>query len=134
MACVFCSIVDGSEPSEMLYQDDETVAFLDIAQATRGHTLVIPRVHRTDLRDIEPADAKAVMRACVAVTDLLDRALQPAGFNLFHATDATAWQTVFHFHMHVVPRYSPTELQLPWIPQPKPLATLRDLAEQIRSA
>jgi histidine triad (HIT) family protein len=132
--CVFCRIVAGSEPAERIYEDEHAIAFLDIAQATEGHTLVIPRHHCADLSDIGADRAGAVMRAAVEVGAILRRALEPAGMNVFHASGSTAWQTVFHFHLHLVPRYRFDELHLPWIPQPGSIERLRPLAERIRSA
>lgn len=131
--CVFCGIVAGSESAERIYEDDHALAFLDIAQATEGHTLVVPKEHYADLTDIGAERAGAVMRAAVEVAAILRRALEPAGINVFHASGSTAWQTVFHFHLHVVPRYRFDELHLPWIPQPGPVERLRPLADRIRS-
>ena len=105
MDCIFCAIVAGDAPAEILREDDDTIAFLDIAPLTRGHALVIPREHRVDLTDVGPERAAAVMRAAVSVGEMLRSALDPAGMNLLHASGAVAWQTVFHFHVHVLPRY-----------------------------
>lgn len=132
--CVFCQIVARAAPSETIYEDDHAVAFLDIAQATEGHTLVVPREHCADIFDIGAERAANVMRAAVEVAALLRRALEPEGMNLFQASRPVAWQTVFHFHVHVVPRYSFTELTLPWIPSPGPVEALRPLGERIRRA
>ncbi|RAY10933.1 HIT family protein [Actinomadura craniellae] len=132
--CVFCGIVAGSEPAEIVYSDDRAVAFLDTAQATRGHTLVVPRRHRSGLADIEAGEAAAVMAAVVRVSGLLTRGLGAAGINLWHATGETAWQRVFHFHVHVIPRYTVTDLSPPWVGVELPAASLRDLADRIRRA
>ncbi|WP_371778526.1 HIT family protein [Streptosporangium subroseum] len=130
--CVLCGIADGSEPSETIYEDAHSIAFLNLAQATRGHTLVVPRKHRNDLTDIEVDEAAAVMRATVQVSRQLTRALQAPGINLWHASGESAWQSVFHFHIHVVPRYTGTDLIPPWTEVELPLESLRDLAAQIR--
>jgi len=132
--CIFCAIVAGTSPSERVYEDDDAIAFLDIAQATEGHTLVIPREHCVDLTDIGADRAAAVMRAALQVADILRSALEPAGMNLFHASGAAAWQSVYHFHIHLVPRYSFTELNLPWIPMHKPVDALAPLGARIRAA
>ena len=99
------STVAGGAPAEVIREDEHTVAFLDIAPIARGHTLVIPRTHHVDLTDIGPARAAHVMRAAVEVAAMLQRALEPGGMNLIHATGALAGQTVSHFHVHVLPRY-----------------------------
>lgn len=132
--CIFCAIVAGNAPSERLYEDEHAVAFLDIAQATEGHTLVIPREHCVDLTDIGEERAGAVMRAAVRTAGILRAALEPAGMNVLHATGAVAWQSVYHFHLHVVPRYSWAELNLPWIPRRLPVEALAGLAARIRAS
>lgn len=110
--CVFCAIAAGQAPSRTIYEDDRSVAFLDISPVTRGHTLVIPRRHADDIWDVDEDDAAAVMRTGIRVAELLRDALQPDGCNLFQATRAIAGQTVFHLHLHVVPRYDASELQV----------------------
>jgi histidine triad (HIT) family protein len=110
--CIFCAIVAGEAPSRTIYEDGEAVAFLDINPVTRGHVLVVPRRHWADMWDVPEDDATAVMRAGWHVTRMVQRALEPAGVNLFQATRAIAGQTVFHLHLHVLPRYDPTELTI----------------------
>jgi histidine triad (HIT) family protein len=112
--CVFCAIVGGRAPAHRLLEDEHTVSFLSIAPATLGHALVVPRRHADDLWDLEDDEHAHVARAAGRVARLLRVALQPSGVNLVHATGAAAWQTVFHFHTHVVPRYRADELQPPW--------------------
>ncbi|TMR21548.1 HIT family protein [Nonomuraea turkmeniaca] len=131
--CVFCRIVEGTEPSQPVYEDAHTIAFLNVAQATKGHTLVVPRRHHRDLTEIPPEEAAHVMRATVEVAGRLTRALRAPGINLWHASGETAWQSVFHFHIHVVPRYATADLTPPWTEYALPLASLRGLAEEIRS-
>lgn len=113
-ACVFCSIVAGSSPSWIVYQDDATVAFLDTAQATHGHTLVVPRLHVRDIWDISEDDAARTMRSVRRVAHLLRDRLGPLGVNIAHSSGRAAWQEVFHFHVHVVPRYGDDRLLPPW--------------------
>jgi histidine triad (HIT) family protein len=91
-----------------------TLSFLNIAPATVGHALVVPRRHADGLSDLEDEEHAQVARAAGRVARLLRGALNPAGVNLVHATGEAAWQSVFHFHVHVVPRYRPDELQLMW--------------------
>jgi histidine triad (HIT) family protein len=112
--CVFCAIVAGRAPAHRLVEDEHTVSFLNIAPATVGHALVVPRRHADGLWDLEDEEHAQVARAAGRVARLLRGALTPAGVNLVHATGAAAWQSVFHFHVHVVPRYRPGELQLMW--------------------
>ena len=118
--CVFCAIVAGRAPAHRLLADEHTVSFLNIAPATVGHALVVPRRHADGLWDLEDEEHARVARAASRVARLLRVALEPAGVNLVHATGAAAWQSVFHFHLHVVPRYRAGELQIMWQAAPAP--------------
>jgi histidine triad (HIT) family protein len=135
-ACVFCAIVAGTAPAERVYEDDWTVAIMDIHPAVTGHVLVIPKRHSPDLWHIDPEDAKRAMAASVKVAGMIRRALTPDGINLVHASGRAAWQTVFHFHLHLVPRHERDGLVPPWsLGQPRAEdARLREVAERIRSA
>jgi histidine triad (HIT) family protein len=116
--CVFCRIVAGELPSTIVAQDERTVAFMDISPATRGHVLVIPRAHSRDLLEIEAEDLAAVAAMGRRVAAVATRALHADGVNLLNSCGATAWQTVFHFHLHVIPRYADDGMRLPWTPAP----------------
>ena len=116
--CLFCKIVAGEVPATIVDEDDHTVSFMDINPATTGHALVVPRKHSADLFDIEPAELQAV---AVAAQRLAKRALERLGadgVNLLNSSRRAAWQTVFHFHIHVIPRYADDPLRLPWVPAP----------------
>jgi histidine triad (HIT) family protein len=114
--CIFCAIVAGEAPAEIVDSDEHTVSFMDINPATRGHALVIPRRHSRDLLDIDAEDLRHCSLAAQRLAERMESTLRPDGFNLVNACRPTAWQTVFHFHIHVVPRYEDDPLQLPWIP------------------
>jgi histidine triad (HIT) family protein len=116
--CLFCGIVDGSIPSQTIDSDERTVAFMDINPATRGHALVVPRVHSSDLLEISSEDLTATVLASQRLARRMKDALDADGINLINACGAAAWQTVFHFHIHVVPRYEDDPLKLPWVPAP----------------
>ena len=105
--CIFCAIVDGQAPARRVSEDERTVAFLDIAPLTRGHTLVIPKQHCDSLLDCPPEDLQAVgaMAQRVARATIEPSGLAADGVNLLQANGAVAYQTVFHFHVHVLPRY-----------------------------
>lgn len=114
--CIFCKIVAGELPARIVREDERTVAFMDIAPATYGHVLVIPRAHARDLLEVPPEDLQA---CAVAAQELARRArerLGAAGVNLLNSCGSAAWQTVFHFHVHVIPRYADDPLRLPWTP------------------
>jgi histidine triad (HIT) family protein len=114
--CLFCKIVAGEIPATIIAEDERTVAFMDINPATRGHALVIPRAHARDVHDIASEDLQAVAATAQTVAARAVGRLGAAGVNLLNSSGAAAWQTVFHFHMHVIPRYDGDPLRLPWNP------------------
>jgi len=114
--CIFCKILTGELPARIVDEDERTVAFMDIAPATRGHALVIPRAHSTDLLSIEPDDLAATALASKRLAARAADRLDADGVNLLNACGAAAWQTVSHFHIHVIPRYAGDPLRLPWVP------------------
>lgn len=116
--CVFCKIVAGELPSLVVAEDERAVAFLDVNPATPGHTVVIPRAHHRDLLSIDRAALEATMRLAQHAAGTISERLEPVGINLLNNCGSAAWQTVFHFHVHVVPRYEGDPLRLPWIPAP----------------
>ena len=116
--CIFCKIVAGDLPATVVDEDERTIAFMDIAPATRGHALVIPRAHARDLLSVDGEDLRAVALASQRLAARMKGRLGADGVNLINACGAAAWQTVFHFHVHVVPRYNGDPLRLPWVPEP----------------
>src|SRR3954451_2522791 len=102
--CLFCGIVAGSIPSETIDSDERTLAFMDINPATPGHALVVPRAHSADLMEIADDDLAHAASAAKRLANRMREALSPDGFNILNACGAAAWQTVFHFHLHVIPR------------------------------
>lgn len=115
--CIFCKILAGELPATIVDQDERTIAFMDISPATRGHALVIPRMHSTDLLEIEPEDLQAVALASQRLAGRAKVRLGADGVNLLNACGAVAFQSVFHFHMHVIPRYEGDAVRLPWVPE-----------------
>ncbi|HEX4807071.1 MAG TPA: HIT domain-containing protein [Conexibacter sp.] len=116
--CLFCKIVAGELPATIVDEDARTVAFMDINPATRGHALVVPRAHATDLHEIGDEDLQACALAARRLAERMRARLGADGVNLINSCGAAAWQTVFHFHVHVVPRYVGDPLELPWVPAP----------------
>ena len=116
--CLFCKIVAGEIPSTRVDEDDRTVAFMDINPATRGHALVIPREHYRDLNDVPADELAATVVAAQRLAGRVRDRLGADGINLLNSCGSAAWQTVFHFHVHVVPRYDDDPLKLPWVPRP----------------
>ncbi len=130
--CIFCQIVADELPAQIVDEDERTIAFMDINPATRGHALVIPRRHARDLLEIEPDELSATMMAVQRLARRVKERLRPDGLNLINSCGAPAWQTVFHFHVHVIPRYEGDPLRLPWTPAPGDAGEIAAVAEQLR--
>ena len=112
--CIFCKIVEGSIPSHKVYEDDHCYAFLDIFPANRGHTLVIPKKHVKDIHEADSETYSHVAAAAKKVADLLAGKLGSEGTTIFQMSREAGWQTVFHLHMHVIPRWEEDGLHKPW--------------------
>ncbi|MGA8804312.1 MAG: HIT family protein [Solirubrobacterales bacterium] len=130
--CLFCGIIAGSIPSQTIDSDERTVAFMDINPATPGHALVVPRVHSADLLEISSEDLTATALAAQRLAQRMKDVLEADGINLINACGAAAWQTVFHFHIHVVPRYEDDPLKLPWVPAPGDSNEIAAVAAKLR--
>jgi histidine triad (HIT) family protein len=130
--CLFCQIVAGEIPATVIASDERTVSFMDINPATRGHALVVPRTHAADLLEIDPEDLAAVVQAGQRLARTAKATLGADGINLLNSCGARAWQTVFHFHLHVIPRYEDDPLRLPWIPEPGDMDQIRATGEQLK--
>ena len=130
--CLFCQIVAGQLPSERIDEDERTVAFMDINPATRGHALVVPRRHAANLLEIDSQDLAATMTAAQRLARRVKERLGADGVNLLNATGSAAWQTVFHFHVHVIPRYEGDPMRLPWIPAPGDADEIAHTAQELR--
>lgn len=116
--CIFCKIVAGELPATVIASDERALALMDINPATRGHALVIPRAHAQDIGDIGAEDLAATIALAQRIAVRARRKLGADGVNLIHSAGSAAWQTVFHFHIHVIPRYAGDPLVLPWVPAP----------------
>jgi histidine triad (HIT) family protein len=132
--CLFCGIVAGTIRSETIDSDERTVAFMDINPATPGHALVVPRQHSADLMEVADEDLTATMLAARRLSRRMKEVLGADGIDLINACGAAAWQTVFHFHIHVVPRYEDDPLKLPWVPEPGDPDEIAKVAERLRGA
>jgi histidine triad (HIT) family protein len=129
--CLFCKIVAGEIPSTRVDEDERTVAFMDINPATRGHLLVVPRTHSTDLLEVGAEDLAACARMAQRMAARVRDRLGADGVNLLNSCGRAAWQTVFHFHVHVIPRYAGDPLRLPWVPAPGDRAEIAAAAEAL---
>ena len=131
--CLFCKIIAGEVPRQIVAEEERTVAFMDVAPATRGHLLVVPREHSANLWEIDPADLAATVGAAQGLAIRVRDRLGADGVNLVNACGPLAWQTVFHFHIHVIPRYEGDPLKLMWVPSPGDPDTIAATAAELRA-
>ncbi len=129
--CLFCRIVAGEIPATIVAEDERTIAFMDINPATRGHALVIPRAHVRDVHEIDADDLAAVAASAQRIAAKVVRRLGADGVNLLNSSGSAAWQTVFHFHLHVIPRYAGDPLRLPWSPAPGDMEDIGQAGAQL---
>ena len=129
--CIFCKIAAGELPATRVAEDERTVVFMDTSPATRGHALVIPRAHVQDLAAIGPEDLAACAHMAQRVAARQREVLRADGVNLLNACGQAAWQSVFHFHIHVIPRYEGDPLRLPWTPAPGDPDEIRAAGEEL---
>lgn len=134
MECVFCRIRDGQIPSTRLYEDERTLAFMDINPLTDGHCLVIPRAHAATLFDAEEEDLRATIATARRVARAIRDALRPDGLNLLQANGAAAFQSVPHVHLHLVPRWTGDGKGFDWALVPGDQGRIQATAERIRAA
>ena len=132
--CVFCLIRDGQIPSIRLFEDDRTMAFMDINPGNEGHALTVTKAHAPTIFEIDDADLQAVALAAKRLARAVHAALQPDGLNLLQTNGAAAGNTVPHFHIHVLPRWTDDGKLRFWRPEPSDPARLRVVAERIRAA
>ncbi|MEU2283389.1 HIT family protein [Streptomyces sp. NPDC013178] len=115
--CPFCEIVAGRAPARIVHETPHTLAFLPLSPATPGHTLVVPKQHVKDLWHLTPETAHTVMDSVLLVAQGIRAALSPEGLNLINSAGTAASQTVFHLHMHVVPRWTSDSMGSLWPPR-----------------
>jgi histidine triad (HIT) family protein len=130
--CPFCKIVAGELPSQRVDEDEHTVAFMDINPWTRGHALVIPRRHSRNLYEVPEEDLARSAAAAKRLALRMRERLGCDGVDLLNACEPAAWQTVFHFHLHVIPRYDDDPLELPIQPAPADQEELARVAAELR--
>jgi len=132
--CIFCGIVAGTIPSTKVYEDEKTYAFMDISPATEGHLLVVPKAHAKNLLEIPADDLAAVAQTGQRLAKRIVEVLGADGVNLINSCGEKAWQTVFHFHLHVIPRYvdaAKDQMTLPWIPTPGDMDAIAATGERL---
>jgi histidine triad (HIT) family protein len=133
-SCIFCRLIKGEISSSKVYEDEETVAFMDLGQVNPGHVLVALKRHAATLLDITPDEAAAAIRTARHVALAVKAAFDPPGLTLLQCNGKEGDQTVFHFHMHVVPRHADDGIALSWPRKDPPREQLEAYAELIRGA
>lgn len=133
MECIFCRIRDGQIPATRVYEDNKTLAFMDINPLNDGHLLVVPKIHAETIFDISPADLLAVSTTVKKVADAIHEALRPEGLNLYQANGAAASQVVPHFHLHVIPRWKGDGKGFDWKLVKGDPARIKATADRIRA-
>ena len=103
--CIFCKIVNGDLPSSKVFANENVLAFLDLSQVTKGHTLIIPKIHKENLYELTPEIAKDIFEVAPEIANALKATYNPIGLNVVNNNGEKAGQSVFHFHMHLIPRY-----------------------------
>ena len=131
--CIFCKIVTGDIPSFELFEDDASLAFMDINPASEGHCLVIAKQHVANVFEIDEAALLAVAGSARRIAVAVQAALRPEGLNLLQANGPGAAQSVQHFHIHVLPRSIGDDLPLNWPDQPGDMGAISALADRIRA-
>lgn len=133
--CIFCKIIAGEIPSSKVYEDDQVVAFLDISQATPGHTLVVPKQHFRNLLEMDADSASQLFARVPDIARKVMKATGAKGMNILNNNEEIAGQTVFHTHVHLAPRYEETDgLQISFETHEPDFSALAQLAEKIAQA
>lgn len=114
--CIFCKIARGEIPSQTIYEDNELKVILDVKPATKGHALILPKSHSKDLFDLPEEIAAKVMVLAKKMGSEMSKKLKCNGFNLVQNNGELAGQTVFHFHLHLIPRYQDDNQAIEWVP------------------
>jgi histidine triad (HIT) family protein len=132
--CVFCRIVRGELPASVVHEDEACIAFMDLSCVSPGHTLVVAKRHATDLLDLDAALAGRVFSGVARVAKAVQAAFGPDGLSVYQANGPAAGQTVFHFHVHLVPRWTGDAMTIAWPTTSPPREALEESAARIRAA
>ncbi|WP_371323171.1 HIT family protein [Dechloromonas sp. ZY10] len=132
--CIFCRLIAGEIPAAKVYEDELTLAFMDIGQVNPGHVLVAVKRHAATLLDLTPAEAGAAMQTAQRIAQALKASFDPPGITLLQANGKEGDQTVFHFHLHVVPRHGNDGIALSWPRKDPPREVLEEYAGRLRGS
>ena len=132
--CVFCKIVRGEIPATVVHQDELTIAFMDIGSVNPGHMLVAAKPHVENIQGMDDRLAAAMFRTAARVARAAEQVLHPQGISVYQANDRAAGQTVFHAHIHVLPRWENDGMEFTWPVKNPPREALEKVAAQVRAA
>ncbi len=132
--CIFCRIVAGQIPATRVYEDAQVLAFMDIGQVNPGHVLVAVKAHAENLYELDDEQVAAVSRGCARVARAIREAFAPPGLSVYQANGKPAGQTVFHYHVHLLPRHDGDGMELTWPVKNPPREKLEQYAAKIRAA
>lgn len=132
--CIFCKLVAGQIPSTRVYEDEHTLAFMDLGHVNPGHVLVAVKKHASNVFELDTSQAEAIGRAVVKISKALKKAFEPEGLSVYQANGKAAGQTVFHYHVHVLPRHAGDGMELTWPVKNPPREKLEEYAAKIRGA
>ncbi|MCI7263534.1 MAG: HIT family protein [Otoolea sp.] len=132
--CIFCKIAGGEIPSSTVYEDEDFRVILDLGPASKGHALILPKQHYKDLCELDEAIAAKVMPLAAKIGKAMKKSLGCAGFNVVQNNGTEAGQTVFHFHVHIIPRYEGGPSMVTWDPGKAEPEELAKISATIREA
>ena len=132
--CVFCKIIEGEMPSMRVYEDDRTLAIMDINPVNSGHCLVISKTHAPTLWDVDPVDLQAAIAAAQKVAVALKTVVKPDGLNMLQANGVAAFQSVPHYHLHLIPRWNNDGKGFDWALVPGDRGQIQAIGERLREA
>lgn len=132
--CVFCKIVKGEIPAKKVYEDDDFIAFLDIAPVNKGHTLIVPKKHAETFLDLTPTEAGKLFEKVNLIAKAMKKALDTDGFNILVNCGLASGQEVFHIHVHIIPRYLDDGVKFGWRKLKYEENEMEEIAEKIRKA
>lgn len=130
--CIFCKIANGEIPSTTLYEDEQFRVILDLGPASKGHALILPKEHYANLYELEDEVAGKAMILAKKMAIAMTKGLKADGFNLVQNNGETAGQTVFHFHLHLIPRYIGANEVILWTPGEVTKQEMEEIAKQVK--
>ena len=131
--CIFCKIANGEIPSHTLYEDGECRVIFDISPASKGHAIILPKKHAANIFEISEEDASKIYVVAKKVAAALSEELHCDGVNILQNNGEAAGQTVFHLHMHIIPRYKDDTVNIKWNPTNPDEALLDQLSEKLKT-